>query len=1182
MGEIRLKENTFNLSENAIKQFENLYCLNSEDIVKTFKRVSKEFAKDDEQEELAFNLLCSNIWRPNTPVFLNAGSDHKVFSACYVTGLEDSMESIYDVVSLSRKIFQFGAGIGIPIGNLREKEAYIYEGNISKSPEGRSSGPITFMKLFDAVGETTKSGGRVRRAAILCSMPVWHPDIMDFISCKEQDGRLANMNISVNITDTFMKALEDGVSIDLISPNGGKRVGTVNAQDVWDRISDMSWKSADPGIIFIDNMNKYNPLIKRYLIEATNPCGEQPLLPFGCCNLSAINISKFIINGEFDWDLLYNTTFNVMGLMDNIIDNMEFPEECSKPEPKIDRFRQTAEKYRQVGIGLMGLADTLYMLGLRYDGPEGRKFAGKVMKVMTTACVHKSALLAQEHGPFYEYNVHKEDMERILYEHMGVGETDDLELTGKIKAVWDLVKEYGVRNSQFTTCQPTGCLKGDTLISGNSFGVSEIGGLINSYSSGDVVDYSTKTKSDNGEYTYKKWFDKGFQPTRKIITKRGYEIEGTLDHKIRVVKDNQYIWKRIGDINPDDYIVMRKNFISDNKMEMASSLGKEPLIYPNEIAEFIGYYMADGWHTIERRENKEYGRLYLSVNKEDELYVDKLLKTLNKWFSFNVFKREHGENCFKYDISCNDMYIQLFKNKQMLKNGSNNAYIPKFIMESKSAILNFIRGYFKGDGCVTDRDGEITFTTTSQVMARQLQTLLLGIGIPSKKKFYKKSNEKIIIEDREVNQNYDVYKIVINNFYSIILSKKVGIEIKNLDRKNIHEKILVTEDILHKVNKKDIRVSESGFSWISYDKCNFSNWFTENELMLEKVVDNVDTGLNLVYDMEIEEEGHTYIANGFVTHNTTALSCDASYGIEPIFGLVFYKNYIDGNIGTIVNPIFHEKFKNEEWYTTELLEKIVKNKGSLKGIRGIPEDVRKVFVTAHDIHYKSRVDMQAEIQKYCSTAISSTVNLPKETTKDEIADLYKYAWQKGLKGITIYRDGSKMFQPVTFEKNEKSSLNTELKELPSKMCSTRYKIETGNGGMYVNISDYKGNPLEVFLYLGKSGQILNTFSEAMGRLISIALQSGVPVESISKTLIGINSDKPTWYRLEPTDKKPTQILSIPDGIGKLLNRYYSGKRYEGELSGEVCPKCKQNTYRPIEGCWTCVKEEGGCGYSKCS
>lgn len=759
-----------NLSDNALKQFDDLYSLNGETVEETFERVSTEFAKDDGEFQLANELLTDNIWRPNTPVFLNAGSSHKVFSACYVVGLEDSMERIYDVADVARKIFQFGAGIGIPIGTLREREAYIYEGDPSKAPEGKSSGPVTFMRLYDTVGETTKSGGRVRRAAILTSMPVDHPDILEYIGCKETDGRLANMNISVNITDKFMQAMEDGISYPLISPNGKKKKGELDAKDVWNRIADMNWKSADPGVIFIDRMNQYNPLIKKHLIEATNPCGEQPLLPFSCCNLSAINVAKFVRpDGSFDWLGFYECVFKVMKLMDNIIDTMQFPEECLDPKPKVDRFRQTAERYRQVGIGPMGLADAMYRMGLRYDGPDGRAFAGRVMKLMTMACVDQSSLLAKEHGPFYEYELHKEDMERIIAEHIGMNEDEEPEWIKIRNEVFERVKQYGVRNTQFTTCQPTG---------------------------------------------------------------------------------------------------------------------------------------------------------------------------------------------------------------------------------------------------------------------------------------------------------------------------------------------------------------------------------------------------------------------------TTALSCDASYGIEPIFGLVFKKNYIDGTVGLIANPILAEMYGDQDWFTSELMEKIMRNNGSFKGLRGIPEEVRKVFITAHDISYKARIDMQAEIQRYCSTAISSTVNLPKSTTKEEIADLYKYAYQKNLKGVTIYRDGSKKFQPVTFECTEPI---TELSELPTRLTAERFKIETGNGRMYVTVSDNKGTPLEVFIYLGKSGQILNTFSEALGRLISIALQSGVPVETVSKTLMGINSDKPTWFRIEQTDKKPTQILSIPDGIGQLLNRYYSGKRYSGALSsGETCPKCGGNSYRAIEGCWSCLKEEGGCGYSKCS
>ena len=261
-----------NLSDNAIKIFETLYSFQDESIDQTFHRVAKEFATSPEQEERAYQLLAENIWRPNTPVFLNVGTKHKIYSACFVSGLEDSMDSIYDVANVSRKIFQYGSGVGIPIGNLREKNAYIYEGETEIPPEGKSSGSITFMKLFDAVGETTKSGGRVRRAAILCSMPVWHPDIMDFIGCKEVEGRLANMNISVSITDKFMQALSDKTPFKLVSPYQGNEAGEIDPQEVWDSIATMAHRTADPGVIFIDTVNKYNPLIKKHLIETSNPC----------------------------------------------------------------------------------------------------------------------------------------------------------------------------------------------------------------------------------------------------------------------------------------------------------------------------------------------------------------------------------------------------------------------------------------------------------------------------------------------------------------------------------------------------------------------------------------------------------------------------------------------------------------------------------------------------------------------------------------------------------------------------------------------------------------------------------------------------------------------------------------------------------------------------------------------
>jgi len=733
------------LSDNAQKIFKDLYCFQGETVHDTFKRVAIEFATNKEEEKTVFDLLDSNTWRPNTPAFLNAGTDHKIFSACYVVGLDDSMDGIYDVANVARHIFQHGAGIGIPIGNLREENAYIYEGNKETPPEGKSSGPIAFMKLFDAVGDTTKSGGRVRRAAILCSMPVWHPDILEFIKCKKTDGRLSNMNISVLITDKFMKSLEDNIPFDLITPQDGSKKSQINPYDILDKIADNAHSSAEPGVIFIDTVNKYNPLKKKILINCTNPCGEQPLIPYFCCNLSALNLYKFIgSDGEYDWDGLYDTAKTVMKLMDNIIDKMDYPDE---------RFKNNTLKYRPVGVGFMGLSDALFGLDLSYDSASGRKFAAKCMKTITTACIEASAELAKENGPFYEWDEFKNDMIDIIKEH-----------TDSDKHVMSLVEKYGVRNCQFTTAQPTG---------------------------------------------------------------------------------------------------------------------------------------------------------------------------------------------------------------------------------------------------------------------------------------------------------------------------------------------------------------------------------------------------------------------------TTALSCDTSYGIEPSMGLVFNKHLISGENMFIANPIFNKKHSNDSWYSNDLIKKISNNSGSLKGIHGIPRKIRETFVVAHDIPYKSRIDMQSAIQKYCSTAISSTINLPETATKEEVSDLFIYAYEKGLKGVTIYRDGSKKNQPVSF--NNKMKQKDWVR--PNKLRSNTYTVETGNGKMYVTVSDDQGNPVEVFVNLGKSGQNLNTFTEGIGRVISLALQQQVPLKKVIKTLSGINSNSIAWHRFEETDARPVQISSIPDGIAKLLDKYYLNKdtvKKATDVSGEICLKCG-NPMVAIEGCFSCT-----CGYSKCS
>jgi ribonucleotide reductase alpha subunit len=1130
------------LSENALKQFKDLYSFQEEDIKDTFKRVMSEFVDKKENKELydyGYKLLVDGIWRPNTPTWLNAGTNHKIFSACYVVDLQDSMNSIYDVANTARKIFQFGSGVGIPIGNLREKDAFIYEDNPEIIPEGKSSGPITFMKLFDAVGETTKSGGRVRRAAILCNMPINHPDNEHFISCKENDGRLSNMNISLSITDDFMRALKDGVNYDLISPYENKKVGEKSADETWNKLVGMAWKNADPGVIFIDTVNKYNPLRKEFEIKCCNPCGEQFLPPFSCCNLSAINVSKFIYNRKFDFDKLWEVAFNVMEMMDNIIDTMDYPDQ---------RFKDNTLKYRQVGIGIMGLADAMYELDLRYNGPEGRKFAGEVMRIITTACVHKSALLAKEKEKFHDYDLFKEDMEKIVSYHIGLNSSNSDDIPSTVE-VMKMVKEYGLRNSQFTTCMPTGCLVDKTLVASKK-GLKRI------------VDYKNEkferltTKSDFGDNHFSGYFDQGYQYTSGIITNHGYELEGTYDHKVRVISDgNGYIWKKLKDINIGDKVVMKKGFLINKKS-----------YFSNDICELIGYYMADGWINKSGRSN----RLYFSINKNEKDYVIDLLKRTFGYLDFNIIFRESSENGYKVEIN-NKKLISWFEKYNCIKNGAKNAFIPEIIMNgSRSNMISFIKGYMKGDGHICKKDNIIGFTTISEEMSYNLHIMLLGLGYPSNKIKYKNTDKVIKISNRIIKNISDIYKIVLNSSYSTLLLNEMGYDI-NSNVKN-YEKVIITPDEF-----KLFPENNNGFVTVdNYNsKIQDKNWFVSNDLMIEEVKE-VYKSIEKVHvnDLSVYENSHTYIANGFVTHNTTALSCDASYGMEPCFGLAFQKNYIDGTKAIIINPIFEKRFKNEDWYTDNLPERIFNNGGSLKGLRGIPKEVREIFIVAHDISYKDRIDMQSEIQKFTSNGISSTINLSSDATVDDISYIYKYAYEKGLKGVTIYRDGCKKNQPVTFT-DDKKDLTKFVR--PNKVAGNIYKVETGNGRMYVTIGEYNKKPVEVFIQIGKSGQIMNTFSEALGRIISLALQNGVPVDEVTEKLIGINSDKSVWFRFEETDKRPSQILSAPDGLAQLLNKYYSGKKYEEELTGEICEKCGNNMSM-IEGCVTC----NNCGNSKCS
>jgi ribonucleoside-diphosphate reductase alpha chain len=401
----------------------------------------------------------------------------------------------------------------------------------------------------------------------------------------------------------------------------------------------------------------------------------------------------------------------------------------------------------------------------------------------------------------------------------------------------------------------------------------------------------------------------------------------------------------------------------------------------------------------------------------------------------------------------------------------------------------------------------------------------------------------------------------------------LGLKYNGKDGRDFAEEVMRT--ITHGAVRKSVELARESEPFHNYDKHKDNvERIVESLIKTDSEDDEVETTLNLLKEYGTVNSVNTTAA----PTGTTALSCDCSYGIEPSFGLVFGKNLITGEKIKIVNPIFEQKFKNEPWFTADTIEKIFANGGSLKNIRGIPKEVKDVFVVAHDIKPKDRIEMQACLQKRVSLAISSTINLPSHTSVEEVSEIYKLSYELGLKGVTVYRDGCKKNQPVVFKKEGQNVTSTF--ERPPSLPSMKHCIEMVDGKLYVDVVRYNDRIVELWLDYGKSGQDINGLLEALGKSLSTGFQHGVPKEAYIKQFEGIKGEYSSWFRFDPDDKKPVQLFSIPDAVAKLLKRFYT--KNNGELDSDdkydMCPKCQTKSVIMAEGCSTCMS----CGASQCS
>ncbi|MCJ7499901.1 vitamin B12-dependent ribonucleotide reductase [bacterium] len=735
---------------NPLEGPEDLFRRVAGNIAQAEKKFGADPRQVEETAELYFNLMASLSFMPNSPTLMNAGRDLQQLSACFVLPVEDSMESIFDAVKHTAMIHKSGGGTGFSFSRLRPGK------DVVKSTSGVSSGPISFMKVFNQATEVIKQGG-TRRGANMGILRIDHPDILNFIRCKEENDQLNNFNISVGLTEEFMRAVGEDEEYPLVNPRTGEEVTKLKAREVFQLVVEKAHQNGEPGIIFLDRVNRDNPTPLLGEMESTNPCGEQPLLPYESCNLGSINLSRVLrYEGNrvsIDYDKLGHVTTHSVRFLDNVIEMNRYP---------LDKIEEMTKKNRKIGLGIMGWADMLFRLGVPYNSEEAVALADKVMGFVHQKGVEASQGLAIERGAFPAHD----------------------------GSIFDMPGRPPMRNATVTTIAPTG---------------------------------------------------------------------------------------------------------------------------------------------------------------------------------------------------------------------------------------------------------------TISILA-----------------------------------------------------------------------------------------------------------------------------------------------------NTTS-------GIEPLFAVAFQRNVMDNQRLVEVHPYFKEVARREGFYSEDLMEKIVQ-KGSIQHISGIPDWVKRVFVTSHDISPEWHIRMQAAFQKYTDNAVSKTVNFPNEATRKDIEEVYLLAYELGCKGITVYRDGSRDEQVLSYGTKDQSStpaLDPTGRTMPAprpRPGTTQgmtIKMKTGCGNLYVTINEDEKGLCEVFTQMGKAGGCAASQSESVSRMVSLALRSGIEVDSIMKQLSGIRCPSPLWQNGE-------MILSCSDAIAKALRQYVDIQSERGDeplkvvefpartrrnsgtddlksSAGKLCPDCS-GTLEFAEGCATCHS----CGYSKCS